>query len=81
MYIDFYEYPPYSGRMFGFFETNVNKNIQCDYGYNYSSVKNKICTRVDEVIWEMMKTCFPDAKQIKNPQNHFMQTMYIWSNI
>ena len=33
MHIDFYGYPPYSGRNFNFFEKNVNENIQCVHGY------------------------------------------------
>ena len=32
MYIDFDEYPPYSGTIFEIFKTNVNSNIQCDHG-------------------------------------------------
>ena len=31
IYIDFYKYPPYSGRKSEIFETNVNNNMQCDY--------------------------------------------------
>ena len=36
MYIGFYEYPPYRGRISEMFEKNVNKNIQCYHGYAYS---------------------------------------------
>ena len=61
--IDFDEYPLYSDRISDFWG-NVNKNIQCDHGNVYSSVK-KMCTWVNEEIWAIMKTCFPDAKQIK----------------
>ena len=43
MYIDFGEYPPYSGRISQIFE-NANKNIQCYHGYAYYSVKQKMCT-------------------------------------
>ena len=68
MYIDFDEYPPYSGRISEIFEKNVNENIQCVHGYAYSSHKQKMCTWVNEESWAMMKTCFPDAKQIKNTQ-------------
>ena len=39
MYIDFVEYPPYSGRTSAIFEKNVNESIQCDHGYTYSSGK------------------------------------------
>ena len=48
MYIHFDEYPPYSGRIYDFFETNVNANIQRDHGYDYSSSKQKMCTWVNE---------------------------------
>ena len=52
------------------FLKNVNKNIQCVHGYAYSSGKQKLCTWVNEESWGMMKTCFPDAKQItKFPKN------------
>ena len=36
MYIDFDGYPQYSGAIYETFETNVNSNIHCDYGYVYS---------------------------------------------
>ena len=65
MYIDFDEYPPYSGRISEIFEKNVNEDIKCVHGYAYSSGKQKICTWVNEESWGMMKTCFPEAKQIK----------------
>ena len=44
MHINFYEYPPYSGRISEFFETNVNDDIQFDRSYDYSSSKQKMCT-------------------------------------
>ena len=47
------------------FLKNVNENIQCVHGYVYYSVKQKMCTWVNEESWGMMKTCFPDSKQIK----------------
>ena len=43
-YIDFDEYPPYSGIISETFENNVNENIQCVHGYAYSSGKQKMCT-------------------------------------
>ena len=69
MYIDFDEYPPYSGRYSEIFEKYVNENIQCVHGYACSSGKQKMCTWVNEESWVMMKTYFPDAKQIKNAKN------------
>ena len=44
---------------------NVNENIQCIHGYTYSSLKQKMCTSVNEDSCVMMKTCFPDANQIQ----------------
>ena len=41
IYIDFDEYPRYSGRTSAIFETTINESIQCDHGYAYSSGKNK----------------------------------------
>ena len=69
MYIDFDEYPPYSGIISEIFEARVNAYIQYDHGYAYSSIKQKVCTWVNEKSWEMMKNCFPEAKQIKIPKN------------
>ena len=51
MYIDFYEYPPYSGRISEIFETSVNANIRYDHGYAYFSSKQKISTWVNEDSW------------------------------
>ena len=65
MYIDYDEYPCYSGRNSEMFEKIVNENIQCVQGYAYYSDKQKMCTWANENSWGMMKTCFPDAKLIK----------------
>ena len=35
MYVDFYEYPTYSGKTYEIFEKNVNENIQCVHCYAY----------------------------------------------
>ena len=42
MYIDFDEYPHYSGRTSEIFEKTFNENIQCDHGYAYSSGKKHL---------------------------------------
>ena len=47
MYIDFDEYLPYSGRNSEIFVENFNENIQCAYGYAYSSGKQEMCTCVN----------------------------------
>ena len=47
------------------FLKNVNENIQCVHGYSYSSFKQKMCTRVNDYSWDMMKNCSPNAKPIK----------------
>ena len=47
-YTDFDEYLPYSDTISETFETNVHATIQCDNGYKYSSIKQKICTWVNE---------------------------------
>ena len=77
MYIDFDEYSPYSAIISEIFETYINDNIQFDHGYVYSSRKQKMCTCLNEESWDMINNCFPDAKQIKNHQNHSMQIMYM----
>ena len=71
MYIDFDEYPRYSGRNSDFFEKYVNENIKCEHGYAYSSGKHNMYTWVNEETWEMTKKCFPDANQI----NKFPKTV------
>ena len=48
IYIDFGEYPRYSGRNSEMFEKYVNENIKCDHAYAYSSGRNKMCTWVNE---------------------------------
>ena len=48
-----------------FLKKRVNENIQYDNGYAYYLGKQKMCTWVNEESWGMIKTCFPDAKQIK----------------
>ena len=75
-------YPRYSGRNSESFEKHVNENIQCVHGYAYSSGKQKICTWVNEDSWGTMKTCFPDAKQIKNAQKLFYaKNVHMFKNI
>ena len=58
MYIYFDEYSQYNGRISENLETNVNANIHCDHGYDYSSSTHKMCTWVNEEIWKMMKNVF-----------------------
>ena len=65
MYIYFGDYPPYSGRISENFETNDNANMQCYHVYACSSSKQKMWTWFNGESWEIMKNCFPDAKQIK----------------
>ena len=65
MYIDFDEYPRYSGRNSEIFEKYVNENIKCKHDYAYSSGKHNMCKWVNEDNWKIMKNCFPGANQIK----------------
>ena len=70
IYIDFDEDPHDSGRISEIFETNFNNNIWCDHGYAYSSSKQKLCTWVNEEIWETMKKLFSWCKaNKKRPKN------------
>ena len=72
MYINFDEYPTYSGAISEYFETNINAHIQCDHDYPYSTIKYNMLTWIKKEIWEIMKTSFPDAKQIKKcPQQQY----------
>ena len=82
MYIDFDEYPTYSGRISEILETNVNDNIRCDHGYDYSSIKHKMSTWVNEESCEMMKNCFPDAEQIKKcPPKKYAKNVHMFKEI
>ena len=61
---------------------NVNENIQCDHRYAYSLGKQKMCTRVNKESWELMKNCFPDAKQIKKcPKLFYAKNKHMFKNI
>ena len=82
MYIDFDEYPRYSGRNSEIFEKNINENNQCVHGYAYSSGKQKMCSWVNEDSSEMMKKCFPDGKQIKKfPKMFYAKNVHMSKNI
>ena len=64
------------------FLDNVNENIQCGHDYAYSSGKHKMCTWVNEEIWGMMKTCFPDAKRIiKFPKMFYAMIVHMFKKI
>ena len=39
MYMNFDEYPPYSGAISENFETNINVHIWCDHGLPYPAIK------------------------------------------
>ena len=64
MFIDFDEYPHYSGRESTIFEKHVNEDIKYEHGHAYSAGQSTICKWVIENTWERMKNCFPDATQI-----------------
>ena len=64
VFIDFDEYPHYSGRETISFEKYVNEAIKCEHGYAYSAGQRPICKWVNENTWEIMKKCFPDATKI-----------------
>ena len=51
MFIDFDEYPHYSGRESIIFEKYVNEDIKFEHGYAYSAGQHSICKWVDEDIW------------------------------
>ena len=43
MYIDFDEYPHYSGRNSAIFEKHVSEDIKCEHGYAYSAGQCNMC--------------------------------------
>ena len=51
MYIDFDEYPRYSGGNSEIFEKYVNANIKCEHRYSYSSGKYNVCSLVNKDTW------------------------------
>ena len=48
MFIDFDEYPHYSGRESTIFEKYVNEDIKCKHGYAYYADQRAICKWVHE---------------------------------
>ena len=64
MFIDFDEYPHYSGRESTIFEKHVNEDIKCEHCYVYSTGQRAICKWVNEETWERIKNDFLDATQI-----------------
>ena len=64
MFIDFDEYPHYSGRESIIFEKDVNEDIKCEHGYAYSAGQREICKLVNKDTWEITKKFFPDATKI-----------------
>ena len=55
MYIDFDNYPHYSGRESKKFEIYINEAISFVHGYVSSANHNKNCKWVDEKTWEILK--------------------------
>ena len=51
MYIDFDEYPPYSGAISEKYEANINAHIQCDHGYTYSTIKGNMLIWINKESW------------------------------
>ena len=64
MFIDFDEYPHYSGRESIILKKDVNEDIKCEHGYAYSAGQHAICKWVNEETWERTKNCFPDTTKI-----------------
>ena len=58
MFIDFDEYPHYSGRESIIFEKDVNEAIKCEHGYAYSAGQRAICKLVNKDTWEITKIFF-----------------------
>ena len=63
MYIYFYKYPRYSGRTYAIFEKMLMKLFNVIMVVLILQAK-QICTWVNKEIWSMMKTYFPESKQI-----------------
>ena len=64
MFIDFDDYPRYSGKESIIFEKDVNEAIKCEHGYAYSDGQHPICKWVNEKTWYIMKKYFPYATKI-----------------
>ena len=64
MFIDFDDYPHYSGKEYIIFEIYSNEAIRCEHGYAFSSDHHPICKWVDEKTWEILKKYFPDATEV-----------------
>ena len=72
MYIDFDEYPRYSGRNYEFFGKMLMK-IFSVFMVMHVPQANRKCAHALMNNWGMMKTCFPDAKQINKFQKKFYE--------
>ena len=82
IYIDFDEYPRYSGRNSEIFGNYVNENIKCEHGYAYPSGKHNMCKWVNEEAWEIIKNCFPGANQIKKcPKMFHAKNVHMFKKI
>ena len=65
IYIEFNDYSPYSGAISENFVTNINAHIQYNHVFPYSTIQVNMLTYMNKERWEMMKKCFPEAKQVK----------------
>ena len=64
MFIDFDDYPHYSGKESIIFEKDFNESIKCEHGYVYSADHRPICKWIDEKTWDILKKYFPDTTKI-----------------
>ena len=82
MYVDFYEYPTYSGKTYEIKKKMLMKIFSVFIVMHILKKKQKICTWVNKESWGMMRTCFPDAKQIiKCTKLFYAKNVHMFKNI
>ena len=64
MFIDFDDYPHFSGKESIIFVKDINEAIKCEHGYAYSADHHPIWKWVDEKTWDRLKKYFPDATEV-----------------
>ena len=64
MFIDFDDYPHYSGKESKKFVKDINEAIRYEHGYAFSADHHPICKWVDEKTWDRLKKYFPDATEV-----------------
>ena len=64
MYLELDDYPPYSDKISASFETHINRNLICCYGYTNCVRHTDFITWVSKNSWEMLLSEFSYSERI-----------------